>query len=244
MKRNLIIINAALLAVVSLLGWYLHQKWVDAREREAKIASQKLAPVPVPAPPPLKKVAPIEAPSYADVAVKNLFSKDRNAVPVPDPPPPPPPPKPMPPLPVARGVMLWDGQPPTVVLSTAGNTDQKGYHPGDTIGDFKIVSVNNKEIVFEWDGKQIRKRLDEIMEKNLVATADTAPATAPAASQAPKSQSLTNGSSNSGPGVDMGGGYHACAPGDTSPPGTVSNGLKKVVSQTPFSTVCRWEPMK
>ena len=241
------ILNAALLVMVCLLGWYLRQKWIEARAQEHKIRTAKVRPPAVTAPPPLKKVGPIDGPAYAEVATKNLFSADRNPTPVPDPPPPPPPPKPMPPLPTAHGVMLWDGIPPTVVLSL-GKGPQKGYRAGDKIGEFTLVSVNNKEIVFEWEGKQVAKRLDEIMERNQVAQQETAapaaPAAAPAQSAAANLAADSNlGSNPNGPGKDAGGNIHMCNPGDTSPPGTVVDGLEKKVNTTPFGVTCRWEPV-
>jgi hypothetical protein len=243
-KRSLVLMNLALLAAVCLIGWYLHNQWEQARRKESRVALAALPPVTIPKPPPLGKVAPLAAPAYADVAVKNLFSKDRNPNPIPDPPPPPPPPEPMPPLPSAHGVMLWDGVPPTVVLSEHGNAAQKGYHPGDTIGAFKIVSIDPKEIVFDWKGQQIRKKVEELMDRTPLVMADSSQPQAAAPAQAPAaSTNLANNASN-GPGQDVGGGFHACVPGDNSPPGTVVDGLKKVVSPTPFGNACRWEAAK
>ena len=82
-------------------------------------------------------MAPIDAPAYATVVDRNLFSADRNPTPIPPPPPAPPPAPVMPPLPIAHGVMLWEGVPPTVVLSERGKAEQKGYHPGDRIGHYR-----------------------------------------------------------------------------------------------------------
>jgi hypothetical protein len=45
-------------------------------------------------------------------------------------------------------------------------------------------------------------------------------------------------------GVDMGGGYRACVPGDNSPADTVAEGHKKVVAVTPFGTSCAWEQIR
>src|SRR5208283_2046307 len=144
-------------------------------------------------------------------------------------------------LPTAHGVILWEGVPPTVVLSD-GHGPQKGYHPGDKIGEFTLVSVNNKEIVFEWDGKQVSKRLDEIMEKNLVAQQDASAGTTtvsgtgasaagvhpPAAAQQGV-QSLADSTSLStnvnGPGKETGG-VRMCNAGDTSSPGTIVEGFQ------------------
>jgi hypothetical protein len=51
---------------------------------------------------------------------------------------------------------------------------------------------------------------------------------------------------NKGPlGTDVGGGFRACTPGDTTPTGSVVNGFKKVVSPGMFGvTTCRWEQVK
>lgn len=250
------VLNAVLLALVCLLGWYLRQKWVEEREQERKIRMAAVRPPAVSPPPSLKKVQPIDAPAYSDVAVKNLFSADRNPTPIPDPPPPPPPPPKMPPIPIAHGVMMWDGLPPTAVLSESARAPQKGYHPGDKVGEFTLVSVDNKEIVFEWNGKQINKRLDEIMQKGLIASAEAAASGAAAKTTAPATASDGPGmkggnlsdpgpagklsSSSTGPGTETGGVY-TCKPGDTSPPGTIMDGLEKKVNTTPFGVTCRWE---
>lgn len=247
MKRNLMLLNVALLALVCLLGWYVRLKWIEGQTQEEKIRISAVKPPAVPPLPPLKKVQPLDGPAYATVATKNLFSPDRNPTPIPDPPPPPPPAPKMPPLPAAYGVMLWDGLPPTVVLGEPGKGGQKGYHPGDKIGQFTLVSVNNKEIVFDWNGKQITRRLDEIMEKNLVAQQDavnTPAAAAQPAAAAPAAAALdSNLSANvNGPGKENGG-VRMCNPGDTSPPGTTADGYVKKVNTTPFGVTCRWEPI-
>ena len=39
------------------------------------------------------------------------------------------------------------------------------------------------------------------------------------------------------------GGVRTCVAGDTSPPGTVLEGYKKVVTRTMFGETCRWEPV-
>lgn len=268
MKRNLIIVNVLLLGVVCLLAWIVRRKWNDELAQEHKVKTAVVRPPAVPQPPPLKKVAPIDGPSYAEIATKNLFSKDRNPQPIPDPPKPPPPPKPMPPLPVAHGVMMWGDLPPTVVLSEYGKSDQRSYHPGDKIGEFKVVSVSNKEVVFDWNGKQVSKSLEELMRAAIEANARAAASQAAVAAagrgangaggngsaattasnaESGGTKSLSDadkGGSNEGPGKEVGGGIHVCIAGDNSPPGTVVNGLKKLVNTTPFGVTCRWEPVQ
>lgn len=240
MIRRLILLNVVLMAVLGLLGYELRKKILETRSREAAILLMRITPLDVPVVVPLGKVAPIDAMTYQDSVAKNLFSKDRNPAPILDPPPPPPAPPPVPAFPVARGVMIWGGLPPTVVLSSAkGSNDQRGYHPGEKIGEWKIVSVDNQFIVLEWDGKQFKKRLDELMDRTPILVAEAPAQQAPAAA-APATKSLSE--SKNGQGADMGGGIKACVTGDTQAAGTVVSGLKKIVSQTPFGSVCRWEP--
>ncbi len=47
-----------------------------------------------------------------------------------------------------------------------------------------------------------------------------------------------------GPGMQLTGDLKACVVGDTTPPGTVRDGYRKVVTQTPFGASCRWELVK
>jgi hypothetical protein len=141
--------------------------------------------------------------------------------------------------------MLWDGVPPTIVLSEKAGGPQKGYHPGDVIGPWKVVSVDNSYADFEWDGKDFKKRIDELIDRTPIVQAAPTAAVAAAQSAAPKPSTQTLSTpSKSGPGADMGAGYKACTPGDGSPDGTVVDGMKKVVTATPFGSACRWEQTK
>jgi hypothetical protein len=245
LRGKLTLLNLCLLALLGVLGWQLRREWLWAQSRDRALLARKTPASAVPGVSPLGKIAPLAAATYADVANNNLFSKDRNPNIILDPPPVVPP-KPQPPLPVARGVMLWEGAPPTVVLSQKGAADQKGYHPGDTIGEYKILAVDNKQIIFEWDGKKIEKRLDELMDRNSI---ETAPAPAGPVAQAglPAANQNLNNSGKAGPGADMGGGNRACVPGDGTPAGTVVDGLKKTLVDSPFAPngkACYWQPAK
>ena len=236
--------NAAIVVLVALAFVYLRREWTTETHKEQVVETARIKPAPPPPVAPLNKISPIAGLEYADIAAKNLFSKDRNAIPIPDPPAPPPAEKPMPPLPSAHGVMLWDGEPPTIVLSEHGSADQKGYHPGETIGPFKVAAIDNKSVVFEWEGKEIHKRLDEIMDQTpLVAENPPPQETAAPAQQPAKPKSLSNENGN-GPGADTGGGFRACNAGDTSAAGAVVNGYKKVTGQTPFGSSCHWEAVQ
>jgi hypothetical protein len=244
MTRKLMLLDVALAALVSFLAWQMRREWVEAHSRAQAFLSAQVKQVPAPRLAALPRVSPLAAMAYAEVAQLNLFSQDRNPQVILDPPETPKP-KPIPAFPVARGVLLWDGTPPVVVLSLRPGGGQKGYHPGEQIGDWKIVSVDNQYVVFEWDGKQFKKRIDELMDRSGQETAQ-APAAAPApnAAPAPQAQSLSD-SKKSDHFVDVGADdMRGCKPGDDAAPGTVVEGFKKVVSSTPFGSACRWEQVK
>jgi hypothetical protein len=126
---------------------------------------------------------------------------------------------------------------------------QKGYRAGDQIGDYKIVSFDNRSIVFEWDGQKFTKNVQDLADRDaqtaqLMQRQNTPePAAAAPAETKPVVISGPSGSDR-GPGVDTGGGIRACVAGDSAAPGTVSDGYRKVVSETPFGKVCRWEKVK
>ena len=235
-------LDFGLVAVLVLLGFQFHRERVREQAREQALlrsgarsnASGTLAP--------LAKVDPLTATSYAVVAANNLFSKDRNPNVILDPVIPPPE-KPVPPFPVARGVMLWGGVPPTVVLADKAGGQQRGYHPGEKIGEWTIVSVDNSYVVFGWNEKQFKKRIDELLDRTPIMVAE-APAQAAAGPAAPKPAQSLSDSATSGPGVDIGADMKACIAGDNTPAGTIVNGMRKVEGQTPFGSACRWEKVK
>jgi hypothetical protein len=236
------LLDLALLVLAGLLYWQLRGEWIASHARDLKLAKSSLPAAHVPGLAPLDKVAAFSAADFAEIATKNLFSQDRNPNVIIDPPKPPPP-KPQPPFPVAHGVMLWDGVPPTIVLSEKANGPQKGYHPGDTIGPWTVVSVDNSYADFEWDGKDFKKRIDELIDRTPIAQA-AAPAPAAAAAQPPAAVQKLSNASHAGPAQDVGGGYRACYSDDSSPSGAVVDGMKKVITATPFGNGCTWVPAK
>ena len=240
MKQRLLLLDLLLLVLVIIAGTTLRRHWLEAREREQKLLSQTVPPIPPPAIAPIPQVSPAKAIQYVEVAQKMLFSKDRSSAVILDPPPPPPPPKPMPQLPSARGVMSFGGT-PIVMLSEKPGVAHKGYRPGDKVGDFKLLAVNNTHILFEWEGLRVLRRLDEITDKTAMA-AETAPATAAGAAAPAAPQVIAP--AKAAPGVQLGAETRACLAGDTSPPGTIADGYRKVVAQTPFGASCRWEAVK
>lgn len=223
----------------------VRDRWYQAQGREQALLRQMVPTPPVPVIPALAALSPATPASYIGVAQQLLFSRDRNPNVILDPPPPPPAPKPMPALPLAYGVMDL-GTGPTIILVDKPGAQHHGYRVGDTIGEFKLVALTNQDVTFEWEGKPVKKRIEEIVDKK--AREAPAPAGAPAAGQAapaaPQPQVTAIKPVEAGPGVALGEQSRACVPGDTTPPGTVKDGYRKVVNNTPFGQSCRWEAVK
>ncbi len=224
------------------------QRWLEAQIHERAIfeqAAQRKALLPPPPVQPPKAVTPAE---YLAVAQQTLFSPDRNPNVTPPPPPPPPKEVPVPPLPEYHGQMsLGD---PVVILSATANAPQKSYKVGEKVGPFELISFDRDKITFGWEGKLVERNLREIVAKQ--APVEQQAPTAPPQVTAPPpkaSGSLGGPSANidSGApevGVAIGGGFRACVSTDKSPNGTVLNGYRKVITNSPMGAGCRWDPIK
>ncbi|MDZ4798840.1 MAG: hypothetical protein SGI92_11810 [Bryobacteraceae bacterium] len=238
MRKNLWLLDLLLLGLVLLVGSMLRDRWAASDSRVEALLRQNIAPAPPPTIPALAGVQPVTAAAYVETAQQLLFSRDRNPNVILDPPPPPPAPVPMPDLPVARGV-IDIGTGPTIILSERAGAAEKGYRPGMTIGPFKIVALTTQEVTFEWQNKQVVRKIEQILDRTAQAqvapqqTANTQPAAV---------KTLTSlAPVKAGPGQELGERSRACISGDTSAPGTVQDGYRKVVNKSPFGDVCRWE---
>ncbi len=251
MTRKLLLANVALLAVLAVLAYALRERWLEGKARENKVLTTRIRPAQPPAIPPKATVPPLKAANYAEVAEKVLFAPDRNPNVILPPPPPPPAPKPVPPFPVAHGVMIFGSVPPTVLLSEKGKGEQQAYHAGDKIGEFTILSIDNQQVVFEWDGKKYPKSISDLEDNSAPAdTQQVASAASPAAAQQqntpppqPEPEELYNG--GQGPGKKISENYRSCQSTDTMPAGAVVDGFKKVVGSNPMALgrkICGWVP--
>jgi len=234
MKRHLFWANLALLTVCVAGVVHLRRQWVSTSAGEQAVLQARLRLAPPPHLPPAPVVEPVKAAGYGDIAQKMLFSKDRNPTVVVEPPPPP---KaiPMPALPLFHGVVdLGDG--PMAILSEGPKGPHRDYQAGDNVGAFKIVSVNDEELVLEWDGQTITKRVEDILDRG--APAPAAPGPVVAAKPAAPPPVVTR--APAAPGGELSPGIRACQPGDRSPAGTVADGMRKVLKPTPFGSRCYW----
>jgi hypothetical protein len=248
MNRKALLLDLALLALAVVLAWQIRLRWLEGQARERAIftnAAKRMAVFP---PPPVAPVKQLTAGEYIDVAQKMLFAKDRNPnVPI-EPPPPPPVKPPLPALPAYFGQMKF-GEP--VVLLASNGGPQKSYHVGDKVGPFQVAAFDLEKIVLSWNGETVERKLEDLKPKETAPAPPPAPrAAAPAASNSggavrPIATSESSSTADKGPfGVDVGGGFRGCTPGDTTPAGTQLNGYKKVVTRGMFGEVCRWEQIK
>ena len=171
---------------------------------------------------------------YADVATKDLFAKDRNPNVIIDPPKVEIP-KPMPALPVVYGVLgLPSGT--RAIMAVKQGAAGKAVHEGDQVGEFKIVSLTTKDVVLDWDGKQIPRKIDDLMDRSSATTEPQGPAVA----AAPPPKPIAPGPAKSDDPKQT---EKPCVPGDNSPAGTVVDGYRKAYAAaiTPFGPMgCHW----
>lgn len=242
MSRKLIALDLALVALLAWAAYGLRQIWVASRAREAAGLHVRVGKQPAPPLTPLPNPPAVVPAKYKTIADKDLWSRDRNPdVPV-EPPPPPPPEPPMPALPAYHGLMnIGDG--PTAFMGVTPTSPYEAVHPGETIGQFKLLSVNEKEIELEWHGKTIKKSVDELLDNS---HSQGAPADAGAARTAAAPAPIVNlpveTPREKGPGEQHDNfGTASCQANDSTPDGTVKDGYRKVHRQTPFGNICMWE---
>jgi hypothetical protein len=250
LKPKLIALNILLMVALGAIVWQARSSWQQAQMKRRDNLSVKVKPLSAPPVTPVPKPDAVPATKYADVATKDLFSRDRNPTVVIEPPKIEAP-KPMPPLPVVYGVL---GLPSGVkaIMSEKSGVAGRSVHAGDTIGEFKIAALDTQNVTFDWDGKQISRKIEDLIDRSNGPGAAGAQSAAaqPATNSNPVIQAAPTPPQNNGqqvaavPGKDVGGGVHACVPGDTSPSGTVANGFRKSSVATPFGPICNWTPVQ
>lgn len=250
MKPKLIALNLALVATLGAILWQGRLQLHRARTIRRENINVAVKPIPVPPAAPAPKPEAAQPVKYADVATKDLFSKDRNPDVVIDPPKVEAP-KPMPPLPIVYGVLGLPSGTKAIMAEKKG-ADSKPVKSGDTVGEFTIVSLDTKNVVFDWDGKQISKNIDDLIDRSepaggAASSSAAAPARGPAviAPQATAPPAPKQAAAASGPGKqEAGKPDRPCVPGDKSPNGTVTDGYKLSFMDSPFGRMaCRWVPV-
>jgi hypothetical protein len=240
LNRKLLLLDVVLVAVVVYVGFQFRNEWRAARERETAALNRRPKPMAPPQFQPLPPEPPVMPSGYVNIADKMLFDRSRNSTVVIEVPPPPPP-KPMPALPVYHGMMNLGSSGLTAFFSARADSQHQAIHLGESIGQFKLLSVNSDEIELEWDGQVIRKSVAELSGHSTAAIAQAAAqdvrtdaAPAPAAPPPPV---------KSGPGEDTAFGFKTCTVNDGNAAGAVIDGYKKVMHTNPFGQNCTWEPV-
>jgi hypothetical protein len=257
LKLKFIALNALLLIAILAIVEQARARWQEAHARREANLNTAVKPVPPPPLTPAPKPEPPPAARYADVANKDLFAKDRNPVVIVDPPKVEKP-REMPPLPIVFGVLaLPSGT--RAIMAEKKNDPAVPVHQGDTVGEFTIVSLDPLNVTFGWNGKEISRKIDDLIDRS--GPANNAGGAAVNIQPAPPQvtslpvpqmppQSNTVQTSNLQPGsgtigIEIGAPGHserACTPGDSSPAGTVIDGYKKTTASSPFGVICRWVP--
>jgi hypothetical protein len=141
----------------------------------------------------------------------------------------------MPALPVVYGVL---GLPSGIraIMSAKQGGAAKSVHMGDQVGEFIIVSLDTRDVVFNWDGKLIPRKIDDLIDRSTASAVSTGPAVALAPPPAPVAAGPAK--SDDPKQTDK-----PCVPGDNSPAGTVVDGYRKAyaAASTPFGPMgCHW----
>jgi len=240
LKRKLIFLNLLLLGGTAFAAFKLREQYLADQTRAMQAHRNPVKTIPAAPAVVTPKPDPFTGLPYADVAQKNLFSKDRNPNVVIEAPPPVPV-KVMPPLPQVAGVMgLPSGM--LALMSERPDVRPHGVRVNEMVGAFKVVGLTPQVVSFEWDGKRIDKKVEELLARAPVPEQTASPGAAP------PSQNPANAASQPGAqpvaakpsAIVIGNAMKACTAGDTSPAGTVADGYKKVVEATPFGNACRW----
>lgn len=238
MRKKLILLDLVLVALVAVTAMRVRDRWLEARKREGVVLRVPVKPAPAPPFSAIAKTEPVSPAQYVEIAQKYLFSPDRNPTVVIEVAPP----KPMPPLPLLRGIMDF-GRGRTAILSAKKGAPSQGYRAGDTIGEFTLVSVEADELVFEWDGKKVAKKVEELLDRSKPAP-DEQPVAAAAPAPAPAPAPPPTTPRDFGPGIDLGDSKKSCQADDPAPDGSVKDGFRKVLRVTPFGKTCYWEPVR
>jgi hypothetical protein len=235
-KAKLIALNAGLAVALGVIAWQGHTRWLEAKAERRANLNLPIKRVTPPRPVPEAKPEAVQAAKYADVATKNLFSKDRNPTVVVDAPKVEPP-KVMPPLPLVYGVLTLPSGTKAIMAEKTGATS-KAVRPGDDIGDFKILAMDSNKVTFGWDGKTIERNIDDLVDHSGATVAPGAgPAVAAAAAPAAPPTTAALGADNGTAEAPT----KACKPGEQSPIGTVVDGYRKTGFMSPFGLVnCSW----
>jgi hypothetical protein len=237
-NSKLIAVNVGLAAALALIAWQGRVRWEEAKAERRANLNQPIRHITPPRPVPDAKPEGVQAAKYADVATKNLFSKDRNPTVVVEAPKVEAP-KPMPPLPVVYGVLTLSSGTKAIMAEKSGATS-KSVRAGDAIGDFKILAMDSSKVTFEWDGKPVERNIDDLVDHSGATVAagvgSAGPAAPPPKPDAPPTAAALGADNGTTEAPTK-----ACIPNEKSAIGSVVDGYRKTGVMTPFGMMnCLW----
>jgi len=244
-RREQIVLVLSLAVANLLLGWYLVRlgrtyrsstRWIYAATESEHAAA------------PAAEAAKTGAPqSFADIVDGNLFSPQRTSqllqaaqeVKPPE-------------LPLLYGTMnVGDGW--FALMAPGGESSplSKRVLPGEEIGGYKLVSIGTSQVVLDWqqrtftvDVSESARRVPRIVEKTAPAQVSTPGGSRPLLSNSPTRPAAVNTVGGSPPGAGhQASGYMPPGADADAPEGTVVDGRRKVVVQSPFGPQVRWVPV-
>ena len=255
MKRTLMLLNLALLALLVASAFELNRRVEQAASRYEilhRFSESKEAAV-LPAPQPPGRVRQAE---YLPIVNRLLFYQDRNAVVEVE--------APAvqvvarPALPLLTGVMNL-GEGPIALMAANAKASSRPVVVGEQIGEYTFLGFSGDKLRLGWQGQEIEVAQEQLLgEIDSAARTDSrsgAPRKASAAGRsavsrrpARKAESKTSAPADTrksigGPfsiGVEFRPGVYRADPNDSSPDGTEYEGYRKVVRRTPFGNQAWW----
>src|SRR5262249_13529444 len=179
MRRKLLAINLALVALAAGGFWKLRLDYRQAQERYKTIDTGKGASGGVARSSPATEpagLAAVQPASYLEAAEKYLPSPDRNPTVIVAGPKP----KPRPGLPILFGVMSI-GDSPIAIMADKQGAPHKTVKVGEPIGEYKLLGVAGDQITLQWEGQTIQTQVSDVLVKPTAETAQAVgrPATIP-----------------------------------------------------------------
>ena len=240
-RREQIVFMLCLVVANAGLGWHLERLWREDRGRTRWIYAAAAPEAPAVAD--ADSAQPRTPQNFGDIADRNLFSPQRanqppqaaQEVKTPE-------------LPLLYGSMnLGNGWFALMAPGGESSPAPKRVVPGDEIGGYKLVSIAVSQVVLTWQGKQVTvdvsesaRRIPRIVERAATPEAGSGrPQPGPAPAAAARGSVISVAGSAGKEHIDE----PWSPPGATedTPEGTVINGRRKVVVDTPFGKEIEWQ---
>jgi hypothetical protein len=247
MKRNLIIFNLGLLLLAAFLLQQLKSQWIQfdqihqtqrltPRSPEGKKGANKSA------------LALAGTNDYFAIVNQDLFASDRTNLIPPEPPPPPPMKKDLPPKPILSGIFRLGGSDSVLMISSdpKAKGSQKRLYVGEKMDSYTLEEILDQRIRMKVEsGEEVEIRLNEpagIVPKD--SYTERTPAWGGSGSKVVAVGGSASSPETSSQVSSTKTAAAAPPPAPEVPVGTIVNGKRKVVTQTPFGKMESWEDVR